>query len=413
MADVATFHERTDGHGFSGAERRVLQLIHRHGTLSRTDLVHTTGLSTASISIAVRKLVDSAFVEEADGRAAGPGRPVTPLHIRREAWAVLTIEVVAGWVRTAIVDAGGSIYGCEQQQIPLPSSPKRALSFIVSEARKRLKEHAAAGVATPIIGATVSVSGVVLDDDVLLSSGLRWRDVPLGAQLRRALAMPVTLINDMDARALAEFRYGAGKGRGHVLFVSIGPVGIGAGIVRNGQLYKGARGGAAELGHLVVDRHGLACVCGRRGCLDVYSSENAIVARAQHLSRLQRESAGTVPEIHELQLVIERLWSEAADNRDLHRIFEDAMDYFGMAVANLVTVLDPDKVVVGGHLFRTVGPWGMEALTSHVRRSALQPSPGEPRIVFAEMEEEAGHRGAAYALAEMWLAEGVMPEAGR
>lgn len=404
MADAHVLESGTGTMISSETERRVLRLLHRHGTLSRTELVDRMEMSTASISIAVRKLIDVGIVGETDGEATGPGRPATPVRIQRDAWSVLAVEVVSGLLRTAIVDAAGVIRALHEQRLPSPISPTEGIQCIAEVVTAMMSEHARIG--TSIIGAVVSVSGVVLSDNVLLSSGLGWRDVPLADKLRRMLGIPVALINDMDARALAEFRYGSGAGYGHVLFVSIEPVGIGAGIVRDGKLYKGARGGAAELGHLVVERHGLACPCGQRGCLDVYSSENAIVARAQHLSRFRPTITEKVSEIRELQREIEWLWQEAAFNPDMHRIFEDAMDYFGIAVANLVTVLDPDIVLVGGHLPRTVGRWGLDALTSHVRRSAVQHVPGEPAVLCAELGDEAGLLGAAYAMIDEWLDEG-------
>src|SRR5690625_4713367 len=101
MADVVTLNRSADDLVFSGTERRVLRLLHQRGTLSRTELADRLGLSTASISVAVRKLLDSGVVGEADGRATGPGRPVTPVSIRPEAWSVLAMEVVAGLLRIA------------------------------------------------------------------------------------------------------------------------------------------------------------------------------------------------------------------------------------------------------------------------------------------------------------------------
>ena len=384
--------------------REVLALLHRRGQLTRAEIARLTGQSQAAVSLLVRTLIEAGLVQESVAAPRGLGRPARHLGIAPSAWSVLSFEVVAGLLRLAVVAGDGSVLHATEQPLPTGTLGLHALV----QRMLRMAAETDRGSAGPLLAASVSVSGVVHRGVVVLSAGLGLRQAPIAEPLAEELGVPVWLVNDMDARALAEHRYGAGQGVDHLVLVAVEPSGIGAGIVQQGRPFAGARGSAGELGHVTVERHGLACPCGKRGCLEVYGSENAIVSRSAHLLRLQRKRRPLVESptagFHYVRRQVEELWALAAADAGIRRIFEDAMDYLGTAVANLVTLFDPELVIVAGHLMKVLGPWGMRLLTQRVREGAFDPGAEHRKIVEAALGEESGMRGAAYLAVDRMLA---------
>lgn len=395
-------------------ELELLRILHREEGLSRGALADRLGLSSATISVAVNRLVRRGMLEESGTRSEGVGRPAAILQLRPDAWSVLVYELAPGEVVVGRVSATGSVLQARRHPLsPQVASDGGTLVALMARLGRELTEDAAGraalresdrgGVAGPLIGAAVSVSGVVHSGTIVHSAGLRLRDVPLAEPLGDALGLPVWVVNDMDARALAEFRYGAARQRHHVLMVAIEPQGIGAGLIEHGEPYQGSQGSALELGHMTVERLGLACPCGKSGCLEVYAGEHAILTRARAIQQRQDGSAAGSLGTGSVADEVEVLWKLAATDRDLHRVFEDALHYFGIALSNLVTLLDPELVVVGGHLMRVLHPWGIERLVTFVRSNVFQPGKERGRIIPSTLGSDAGLAGASFFAVDQWL----------
>ncbi|BAS27838.1 ROK family transcriptional regulator [Limnochorda pilosa] len=393
---------------FEGSELQLLRLLHRKDGWTRSALARRSGLSSATISVTVQRLMEHGLLRESGAWTEGVGRPAAVLELSSEAWSVLTYELAPQSIRVGLLTATGQVLETRHHPFNAESSRLNAGDLVGAMARmgRQLVDDWSDGHtsqvgggtrrAGAVIGAAVSVSGVVHSGTLVHSAGLRLRDVPIAEPLSQELQLPVWVMNDMDARALAEFRYGAGSQRDHMLMVAIEPAGIGAGLIKKGEPLQGSQGSALELGHMTVERHGLACPCGKRGCLEVYSSEAAIVSRAGVLQqrRAGRDAGPAATACETAQ--VESLWRLATSDSNIRRVFEDALDYFGIAVSNLVTLLDPDLVVVGGHLMRLLHPWGMEKLVSDVRSNVFQPGEKEVRFVPAALGPDAGLAGASF-----------------
>jgi glucokinase len=190
---------------------------------------------------------------------------------------------------------------------------------------------------------------------VVYAPNLDWRDVPLGSALRQALGMSVTVENDVRAAAWGEFRFGAGRGARSVLVVFVG-TGVGSGAVLNGALWRGATNGAGEIGHTQVVWDGLPCPCGRRGCLEQYVSGGGFQRRlvqglAAGVQTRLRPATGGDPARLSATMVLAA--AEAGD-AFARALWEDAERCLTLAVANYVTLLNPDALVLGGGVIETV-----------------------------------------------------------
>lgn len=226
-----------------------------------------------------------------------------------------------------------------------------------------------------------------------------WRDVPLRAMLEEALGLPVLLENDANAQAYGEYRFGAGRGAHHLLFVTVS-TGIGGGIVMDGRLYHGASGAAGEVGHLPLDPDGPPCGAGHPGDLEALASGTAIARAAR-----EALETGRCP-------ILTRIVAEGRDadaeavaeaaqlgDADAGVIIERAGRYLGMGLAGLVNVLNPECVVLGGGLTNIGEPYLAPAKEELARRAFPQ-ALADVRVTVGSLGEQAGALGAVALVAE-------------
>ncbi|MCA9137795.1 MAG: ROK family protein [Planctomycetales bacterium] len=230
----------------------------------------------------------------------------------------------------------------------------------------------------------------------------QWRDVPVAKRLGELLGCPVRLMNDARTATLGELRFGCGRGHSDLTFAffSIG-TGIGGGIAINGQIHLGPLGAAGELGHQTILPYGPSCGCGNRGCLETLASGPAIAAEGVRLVRM-----GLAPRLREItqgdadRVTTETMGQAAEEDPLVAEAINQAAEFIGIAAANVVSILHPDRIVLGGGVSH-LGP----RLTEPVKRVIGQRVGMFPtdKIVVecSQLGSEAGLRG-AIALATDW-----------
>ena len=247
----------------------------------------------------------------------------------------------------------------------------------------------------------VSAAGFVSSDrkTMLATPNIAgWNGLDLDSQLTQLIGLPVVIENDANAAAWGEARFGAGRGKEHMLMLTVG-TGIGGGIVVNGDLYRGAFGIAAEIGHIRVIPDGHLCGCGARGCFEQYASGNALMRHA-------REAIAASPDIARNLLsrgdgTIDGLTgkdiTDAAREGDSVALaaFNTTAQWLGAGIASLSVVLDPQCVVIGGGVI-DAGDILLEPTRAALIR--YMPFAGKhpyPEIIAAELGNEAGLVGVA------------------
>jgi len=244
----------------------------------------------------------------------------------------------------------------------------------------------------------VSFGGPVREGVVLLSHHVPdWEDFPLAEWLRERFGVPVAVENDANAAALGEWRYGAGRGTRHFLYVTVS-TGIGGGIVIGGELYRGADGLAGEIGHIVVDPDGPRCTCGRRGCLEALAAGPAIARRARELlASHHRSGEGRI--VLELvrgdpERITAREVAAAAVRGDplAAEILREAGEALGFGLAQAITLLNPERIALGGGVVKAGEP-----LLRPVREAAERYAfPGaRVNLTVADLGDDAPLWGAA------------------
>jgi glucokinase len=258
-----------------------------------------------------------------------------------------TIGVDVGGTKVAagVVDDHGRILEKLRRATPA-ASPERTAAVIAGVVTELLGRHDVSAVGVGAAGFVDEAGGTVA-----FAPNLAWRGEPLRAKVAGLVGMPVTVENDGNASAWAEFRFGAARGHAHVVFVSVG-TGIGAGFILDGRLYRGRWGMAGEPGHVRVVPDGRLCGCGNRGCWEQYASGSALMTEARDLAmrapggamRLLQLAGGDAAAIGGPQI------TQAAREGDpaALRCFSIVGTWLGQGLADLTAILDPGCIVVGG-----------------------------------------------------------------
>ncbi|WP_326836855.1 ROK family protein [Amycolatopsis rhabdoformis] len=352
---------RTSGSGPSPSQRdHVLFALSRYGPMSRARLREVTGRSRTSVWSVVSDLVAEGSVVEdlpdPNARASHSGRPPGLLRLPGTADAVVGVDFGRTHIRAALADLSGRILAERQVLMQVDDFAAESLSAaakLVTELAdeagidRGVVRQVVVGLPAPVNRATGSITlGRVLNN---------WAGVVPATELEERIGIPVWLENNANLGALAEAWEGVAAGIDDVLYVKVSS-GIGAGLVLNGKLYKGAAGIAGEIGHVLVDEDGPLCWCGSRGCLDTLASGRRIIELLQ-------------PTRSE-PLTLERVGRLVRDGEPLAcRIVSDAGRTLGRAIADLCASLNPGAVVLGG-LVSAAGDTLADAVGESLRRYA-------------------------------------------
>ena len=264
---------------------------------------------------------------------------------------VVGIDIGGTKLATVVADTTGNILNKVRKPTLAEKGPEYALQLLFDMVRETIELAGLERTAISAIG--VSCGGPLDTKTGMVYSPPNlpgWDALPLKAQLESEFQIPVTIENDANASALAEYRFGGGRGYKAVLYMTMS-TGIGGGIVLDGQVYHGANDSAGEVGHQILLPDGPPCGCGKRGCLEALCSGPAIARRAQTAVRNESASAtalldlagGRVEDVKS-EHVLEA--ARQGDGLALHLV-EETGYYMGWGIANLVNILNPDIVLLG------------------------------------------------------------------
>ncbi|MEN3614515.1 ROK family transcriptional regulator [Plantactinospora sp. ZYX-F-223] len=333
--------------------RQILASAH---PISRTELATVTGLTRPTITRIVEELLAGQLVAEAgythDGRA---GRPRVGLTVSDKGPAGLGLDIRADGLAACIVDLTGTL----RHLAFTPSTYVDPAAPAVLADLARMADAAIEAIAAEdltVVTATLAVPGPVDAGLVRSAPVLGWRNVDAGALMRDAtghLDLPITVDNEANLAALGEL-YASHNTLNSFVYVS-GGLGIGAGLVFDGQLMRGTRGWSGELGHVTVYPDGKSCPCGSRGCLQAYASLEAILG--------DESAAGTTPE----NAITTRAESGQPDTL---AALDTAGTALGIALSDMLNILDIDTVLLGGS-FALLASWLIDNAKNEISRRVL------------------------------------------
>ncbi|NMC30518.1 MAG: ROK family transcriptional regulator [Pelolinea sp.] len=373
--------QRADRDLMRGINRSIiLNVIKAHGPISRADIAHLTGLSPATVTSITGLLIEEDLIfEKSTGDSSG-GRPPILLALNPRGGFVIGIKLMESQAVAALTDLNATVI--EKTNVELRNTELTSvideLVLLVENLMKnnKIPKKRLFGVGIGLAGVIDSVNGILRK-----SPFFGWKDVPFRDLLDVRLKVPIFLDNDVNTLTLGEKWLDNGVHADNYVVITVGR-GIGMGIIINGQIYRGKGGGAGEFGHLVVNQNGPVCDCGKRGCLESYLGDQALVMRAKH------EVDPSIESIDEL------IQMAAGGNIAAGKLFEWAGDLLGQELANLINLLDPKLIIISGEGVRMGDPF-FSSMRAAIQKNAVPELFENTEIRINTWGDDVWARGAA------------------
>jgi predicted NBD/HSP70 family sugar kinase len=356
---------------------RIVDAIKKHGGLTQVELAGVTGLSPATVSNIVKELSAGGVLHTSPTTQSG--RRAQHVTLAHALGLVVGVHFSTRHMRIALADVAHTVVA--EHHLPLAKDHRAdneldRTTLLIADMLETLKasmgEVLAVGIAIP--APLDRRSGTTARSGILRG----WDGIPVAEVMERRLKRPVFVDNSANLGALAELRMGAARGKSDAIYIDIGD-GIGAGLVLNGQIYRGHNGSAGEFGHTTIVENGPLCRCGNRGCLEAIAGGYAILEglRATHGSLKLND------------IVTKAMGGDAGCMRAL----AEAGRHIGVAAANLSNLFDPERLVVGGELSRA-GEILLGPIRHAMERSVIVDERSMPDVVQGQLGARATTLGA-------------------
>lgn len=364
----------------------VLNLIKNQGPISRTELIRQSNLSAGTISNITSRLIEDGFVQETgEGVSSGGRRPVL-LRLNHKAGYVVGLKLMEQAITIAVTDLDAKVifHQVFPLAVDMPPSPERVLTAVINAIENALT--ASAVQRSRVVGIGIGMAGVIDGENGICrySPYFSWRNVDIASPISAHFDLPVTLENDVNTLTIAEKWFGYGRDMSHFIVVTIGR-GVGAGIVVNGQFYRGAMGGAGEFGHIAMINGNPSVT------LEQLASDNAILHYAK-----ESITQGVVTTLSGKRPLTMEAITNAANDGDLvaQGLLADAGRWVGIGISTLVNLLNPQLVIVGGEGVQA-GKWRLDPMQEAIREHVFDGLAGSLEIVIEPLGDETWARGAA------------------
>ena len=414
MADARGGHAVTSS-GADGAEtpsdldarRHVLHAVRVLGARSRNDVATATGLGRAAVGQRLAELAAAGLIEDAGSGPSTGGRPPRRLRFRAEAGHILVADLGATSIDVAVADLSSGILAHRAEEADIAAGPHRVLERVES-LFDELGREVPAGFG-PLWGIGIGVPGPVdFSAGRPVSPPIMpgWDGHPIRERLSQRHGVPVWVDNDVNIRALGEWRRGIAMGHRNVVWIKVG-TGIGAGLISNGVVHRGADGAAGDVGHVPVVDEGVVCRCGNIGCLEALAGGGALARDAEMAARSGR-SLWLAEALERDGVLTAKSVALGASHGDAVcvELLQRSARLIGHMLATVVNLLNPSLVVIGGGV-SGAGNLFLATIRETVYRRSLPLATRALQIELSGLGEDAGVIGAATMVADELLGSGL------
>lgn len=344
----------------------VFQIIQEQAPISRADIAGRLGLNKSTVSSLVNELVEEELAyETGPGESSGGRRPVMLLFNQYAGYSI-GIDIGVNYILGVLTDLQGNIVNEKNINIH-----RLGYQDVMKNVKKIIDSllEAVPPSRYGVVGIGVGVPGIVdKEGQVLLAPNLGWEKVFLKQQLEDQYNLPIIIENEANAGAYGEKRFGAGQERNNIIYISAG-IGIGVGLILNGELYQGINGFSGEAGHMKIEIAGRKCSCGREGCWEAYASEHALLENAK--KHFDKETS------------LEELIDHSEQNT-VNELFNETGKYLGYGIANLINTLNPEQVIIGNRM-SVAKPFLKAGLEKAIGEQGLQFHQDNLEITFSKL----------------------------
>lgn len=313
--------------------RLILNLLRNRGPISRAELASETGLSPAAVTFVVTELIEDRLVLEREAVTSANGRRPIPIDINYDAHLALGFKLNRDSIECVLTDLATSplstlnIAVADTTPGGMIEAIKRAIPSLLASANRNEAD---------IMGIGVSIPGEVDPNGgtCLQSPRFGWKELPFAELVAESVKCPVWIDDDVNAFAIAQKLFGAGRNHRNFAALAIG-TGVGCSLVLNGEIYHGSNSAAGKLGHIISVPGGRLCECGRRGCLMAHAAEPYMLTQWSKggARRPDRDAF---------------LAAVATGDEEAIAILDEVGTRVGKHLADLVNLFDPEVIVIGG-----------------------------------------------------------------
>lgn len=324
---------------------KVLELIRSEESISRTGISKLTGLSSSSVTNIVSHLIERKLVIEMGTIESGEvGRKATNLLFNHSAYGIIAINIEASRMGIALTDLAGNVYFEKEILLDHPRDDNEILNIIKIEVEK-LKKNKNNYFAEEIISIGIAVSGLVKEEgEVVLSIDMKWKEILLRDKIESIFSLPVYVQNSLKTKAIWAIREYLKVGEKNVIFIDF-KTGIGIISIYENKINEAVSG---EFGHTTVNKDGVLCYCGNRGCLETISSSDYVISACR--SRLRNNKCLILKEIieQEAREIDFQMVQNAMDkgDKDVADILAECGEYIGIGIANIINVFNPNRIII-------------------------------------------------------------------
>lgn len=318
----------------------ILNLIREKGVVSRIDIAKETGLTAATVTNLTAELIDNRLVEEFSTGISTGGRKPILLKINSGEFCIASASVTTNKVEFAVSDFCAKIIFYKHKSIKETAEPEECIDFIVKSFEEFKKTNS-----TRMIGMGVGIHGIVDSEDGIsvYAPNLNWHNVNIKKLIEEKINIPVMVDNDVRLMTLAEMWFGNSKNADDFVFLYVGK-GVGGAVVIDKKLIRGANDAAGEIGHSVIDPDGPLCECGKKGCLQAFASESAMIKnmRANLSKSKYLNENSTCDDIIDAYL-------NYSDEAAVLTV-EKEIKYLSIGISNVINIFNPSLIVLSSDI---------------------------------------------------------------
>lgn len=376
----------------------VLHMIYFNNPITRLKVSEDAGISPATVTNVTTELLSDGIIMELGYEESRGGRPRTILTINPHYGYFIGIDVGETHIHAELFDLtlrriNHTRYLLEADE----NQPEQVIAHIVQAIKSLI---IFSGIADgKVIGVGIGFPGIIdpREGVAISAPNWGWHHIPLLKMLQQHFKFPIHLNNGAQAMALAEMWFGAGKGIDNLAVLLIG-TGLGAGIIAQNSLYRGATNSAGEWGHTCIQLGGRACRCGSSGCIEAYVGAHGIIAQLN-------EIAPVSDLLCDDQMATINMIRDAAQHGDpiAQKVLDQTARYLGAGISNLINLFNPELIVLGGWSGLLLGEQLLPSIYQMVERYALRQPFKNVQISISKLEQDAISLGAACLALEDFL----------
>ena len=325
----------------------ILKTIQNHGPISRSAIAKKNKISSTTVTTAVRELMQQGLVyEDGTGKSSGGRRPIF-IRFSSDSRFIIAVAITNSSIKIAETNLEAKVR--KQKVYPVHNlTGKLFIDYLLKSINQFLEVYSDL---TKCVGISITCPGIIDANKALIyeNTKLKLKNIPLKEIVEKQFKLKIWLENDTNAIVLAEKRFGAYRKFKNLIYITIGD-GVGAGIVVNGHIFCGRNGGTGEFGHTSIDRNGILCDCGNRGCLENYVNWPAIYSKVLSSAAQGKRTMMLELAKGDINQITPSIFRSALEKNDqlAKEIMIDTAAYLSTGIVNLVNLLNPDIIIFGG-----------------------------------------------------------------